>query len=123
MTAAVPTLFDGSPLDGIRVERPADRRHERGLTIAEQFMAFHRANPWVYEALVDLARDLVRRGRKKVGIGMLFEVLRWHYQRATADAASDFRLNNNYRSRYARLIAMREPDLRRVFETRRLRSS
>ena len=122
MTVTAPTLFDGTPLEGLRMERPKDRRHERNLTIAEQFAAFHRANPWVYEALVKLARDLVGRGRQRVGIGMLFEVLRWHYQRNTADPAADFKLNNNYRSRYARLIMAAEPDLRRAFETRRLRA-
>lgn len=119
---SAPTLFEGSPLEGVRFERPKDRRHERGQTIAEAFAEFHRANPWVYDTLVDLARDLVRRGRKRIGIGMLFEVLRWHYQRTTNDPASDFRLNNNYRSRYARIIAHQEPDLRRAFETRRLRT-
>lgn len=115
------TLFDLP--DGIRIEAPKDRRHERRLSIAEAFMEFHRANPWVYDALVELARDLVRRGRRRIGIGMLFEVLRWHYQRATDDPSSDFRLNNNYRSRYARLIMATEPDLSRAFHTRRLRST
>lgn len=119
---SAPTLFEGSPLEGVRFERPKDRRHERGQTIAEAFAEFHRANPWVYDTLVELARDLVNRGRKRVGIGMLFEVLRWHYQRNTTDPAADFKLNNNYRSRYARLIMAAEPDLRRAFETRRLRA-
>ena len=116
------TLFDGTPLETILLGRPVDRRHEKGLSIAEQFAAFHESNPWVYDALVELARDLLNRGRERVGIGMLFEVLRWHYQRNTTDPGSDFKLNNNYRSRYARLIMAAEPDLRRVFETRRLRA-
>ena len=90
--------------------------------IESSFLAFHKANPWVYAALVSLARDLLARGRRRQGIGMLFEVLRWQWYRTTADPSSDFKLNNNYRSRYARLIMEREEDLAGVFETRILTS-
>lgn len=92
-------------------------------SIEGNFLAFHAANPWVYTALVRLARDLHNSGRRKVGIGMLFEVLRWQWTRATTDQASDFKLNNNYRSRYARLIMRQEPDLDGVFDTRILHAA
>jgi hypothetical protein len=95
---------------------------DRGLTIEEAFEAFHAANPWVYDALVRLARDLSRRGRHVMGIGMLFEVLRWHWYRTTDDPHSEFKLNNNYRSRYARLIMRRERDLDGIFNLRELRA-
>lgn len=91
-----------------------------GDTIDEAFTNFHNANPWVYTALVQLARDLIRRGHRRIGIGMLFEVLRWQWSLGTADPASDYKLNNNYRSRYARLIMTQEADLMDVFETRTL---
>jgi hypothetical protein len=93
----------------------------RGLTIQQQFDLFHAANPWVYTALVQCARDLVGRGHRRLGIGMLAEVVRWQYFRQTTDA-SGFKLNNNYRSRYVRLIVEREPDLADLFETRELRT-
>jgi hypothetical protein len=89
-------------------------------TIDDAFRAFHAANPWVYDALVELTRDLISRGHVRIGIGMLFEVLRWHWHRATVDPSSEFKLNNSYRSRYARLIMSREEDLAGVFELRRL---
>ena len=108
-----PALFDSATVPRF-VTPPA------GGTIDDAFHAFHTANPWVYAALVELARDLVRRGHSRIGIGMLFEVLRWHWHRATVDPSSEFKLNNNYRSRYARLIMSREEDLLDVFELRRL---
>jgi hypothetical protein len=90
-------------------------------SIDEQFADFHAANPEVYDALVGLAREARRvNGRAKIGIGMLFEVLRWHFFLHTAD--DSFKLNNNYRSRYARKIMEREPDLRDIFDTRGLRT-
>jgi hypothetical protein len=86
--------------------------------IRDAFTRFHRENPHVYLELVRMSRQLVAHGHEKIGIGMLFEVLRWrHMLQTTGDT---FKLNNNYRSYYARLIMLSEPDLRGVFELRRL---
>lgn len=89
-------------------------------SIEEAFWTFHNANPDVYRRLVKLARDLVARGHRTIGIGMLFEVLRWHHAMTTVDTESSFKLNNNYRALYARLIMVREADLDGKFNTRRL---
>ena len=62
-----------------------------------------------------------RRGVTQYGIGGLFEVLRWQRRMETVDPASDYKLNNNYRSFYARLLMEREPELRDFFELRSLR--
>lgn len=87
-------------------------------TIREAFLRFHAENPHVYDELVRLARQAHDRGARKIGIGMLFEVLRWgHLLRTSGD---DFKLNNNYRSYYARLILHRHPELDGIFELRRL---
>lgn len=91
-------------------------------SIERDFWAFHGANPHVYTRLVELARAWrQRRGERKLGIGMLFEVLRW--QVAMQTTGDDFKLNNNYRSYYARLIMDRERDLAGVFETRQLHAA
>lgn len=94
----------------------------RASTIQEQFEDFHRANPWVYDRLVEMTRALVARGRAKVGMKMLFEVVRWEFWMRTADPYSDFKLNNNYHSRYARLIMSNQPDLDGIYETRELKA-
>lgn len=88
--------------------------------LERRFWDFHEANPQVYVQLVRLARDLVSRGHRKLGIGMLFEVVRWQTLLRTVDDATPFKLNNNHRSRYARLIMDREPDLHGVFDVREL---
>jgi hypothetical protein len=99
-------------LDGLPPATPS--------TIDAAFDAFHAANPWVYERLVAMTRELVAVGHTKVGMAQLFEVLRWQHARRTSDPASAFRLNHNYRSRYSRLIMRECPDLDGVFETRAL---
>lgn len=83
------------------------------------FLKFHAEHPEVYAKLVDLARQWKhRRGRERISIGVLWEVTRW--ETALGDPEADYRLNNNYRPRYARLIMEQEPDLAGLFETRRM---
>lgn len=89
-----------------------------GDTIAEQFEQFHDENPRVYTVLVTLAREWIRRtGHHKLGIATLFERARWEIAIATNDP--DFKLNNNYRAFYARLLMRQETDLAGMFELRR----
>lgn len=89
-------------------------------SIQAQFETFHQLNPWVLRALETLTADYLKRGARRVGIGMLFEVLRWRYVAATE--GDEFRLNNNYRSRYVRLLIERHPDWAQAFEVRSLRT-
>lgn len=88
-----------------------------GQSIAERFEQFAADNPNVYDVLVRLAREWVRRtGGRKIGIGALFERARWELAIATNDP--DYRLNNNFRAYFARLIMLQEPDLAGLFELR-----
>ena len=51
---------------------------------------------------------------------MLFEVIRWqHLVHTRGDV---FALNNNYTSRYVRLISEQHPELASMFELRRIHS-
>lgn len=84
---------------------------------AARFEEFNADNPRVYEVLVSLARQWVNStGRHKLGIGALYERARWEIALATGDP--DFKLNNNYRAYYARLIMSREWDLAGLFDLR-----
>lgn len=89
-----------------------------GETIHERFISFHALNPWVLFALEKLAADYLASGRTRLSIGMLTEVLRWHYGRATI--GDEFKLNNNFRSRYVRLMIGRHPEWASAFTLREL---
>lgn len=93
----------------------------QSASIQAQFETFHQLNPWVLRALETLTADYLKRGARRVGIGMLFEVLRWRYVVAT-EGGDEFRLNNNFRSRYVRLLIERHPEWARAFEVRSLRA-
>jgi hypothetical protein len=90
-------------------------------TIQEKFEEFHKNNPHIYNEIVRLARQWKKAGKKRLGIKMIFEVLRWNT--AIATQSQDFKLSNNYTSRYTRLIEAQESDLVNVFRTRPLTAS
>jgi len=96
-------------------------RAEHPLTLEAKFQAFHEENPDVYDHLVRLAHQAKRRGHQKIGIGLLWEVMRWERSMQTIDPEG-FKLNNNWRSRYARMIMQREPALEGFFELRELQT-
>ena len=89
--------------------------YEPRATLQEQFEQFHSANTWVLDALESLTREWVEAGHKRLGIGMLWEVIRYQYGRTIS---ADFKANNNHRSRYVRLMLDRHPEWQSVFATR-----
>lgn len=96
---------------------------DRRGTIQERFERFHRLNPRVFQTLETLAADLIGRGKKRIGIRMLWEVMRWQHIRYTVDPSSDFKANDHMHSRYVRLLIERHPEWREVFELRELRTA
>lgn len=89
--------------------------------IEREFRAFHAVNPVVYNRIVSMARQAKAAGRKAVGIGRYFEAMRWEQYLGTIDTMG-FKLNNNFRSRYVRLVERQCPDLVGMFRKRRLRA-
>lgn len=85
--------------------------------ISEQFRKYHEEHPEVYRILVSLAREAKRSGINEYSISAIFEVARWKFR---ISKTGDFKLSNNYRSRYARLIMDHEDDLNGFFKTREL---
>lgn len=113
-----PTLLDllDDPPDWVHLAEPE--------TIERRFWAFHTAHPEVYRELAGLARQAVAAGRQRLGVKMLFEVVRWNRSLAGLPAeGEDFKLNNDYSSRYARLLMERETDLADLFLVRELRAA
>lgn len=112
-------LIEQPPLFGAiqPVHHPADVGN---LTIQQRFEAFHALNPWVIRELARMTADCAEKGFRRIGIGMLFELLRYQYGAATHGA--DFALNNDYRSRYVRLLLAEHPEWTSLFEVRALRA-
>ncbi len=80
------------------------------------FEEFHAANPHVYRELVKLARWYHQRGRNRLSMRALFEILRLRFIETENDGR--FHLNNNFASSYSRLVMSQEADLSGLFELR-----
>jgi hypothetical protein len=99
-------------------DAPAPRK-----SIEQRFLAFHAANPHVLAELLKLARRAKGRGVSRIGIRMLWEVLRWQLTVETYDPAGDpYKLNDHFHSRYARLLLEADPSLEGLIELRELRA-
>ena len=94
-----------------------------GATIQERFEAFHAQNPWILAALEQLAAEYLRTTRgRRIGIRMLWEQIRWQYDRIVIDPTSVFKVNDHYHSRYVRLLLTLHPEWAGCFQTRALRT-
>lgn len=89
-------------------------------TLDEAFWKFHKQNPQVYRKLVEMTKKAKFVGKQRIGMKMLFEVIRWEHLVHTR--SDDFALNNNYTSRYVRMLSDEYPELADMFEIRRIRS-
>jgi hypothetical protein len=90
---------------------------KRELSMSEAFWQFHQANPHIYEILRKFAFEAVQRRRRKIGMKLLFERVRWHVVVET-DTDDDFKLNNNFTAFYARLFAEDHPEHKDLFAFR-----
>lgn len=91
------------------------------VSIQEAFEEFHREHPEVYSYLLALAFELQMKGWVHYGIGALWERMRWHFK--VEHDQEDFKLNNNFRSRYARKMMAEHPALEGFFELRELKAA
>lgn len=92
--------------------------YAEGLTLQQRFEAFDAANPHVFVALEALAQDWFDAGHSSLGISMLFETLRW--QAGIQTRGDAYRLNNDFRSRYARRLIEAHPSWDGAIRTRAL---
>lgn len=80
---------------------------------ADDFRAFHKANPHIYTAIVDKCREARDRGFKRWSMDAILNVLRW--DRSVKTHNDGFKISNNHRSFYAIMVENRNPDLRGFF--------
>ena len=82
------------------------------------FKEFHAKHPDVYYQLLRLAREWVAAGHRKLGIATLYEKLRWEWHVSGLLDKDGYKLNNNYKALYARMLMENHPELEGVFEIR-----
>lgn len=92
------------------------------MTLEQRFTLYHKDNPHVYALLVAFARQVQGYGKHKYSIAALFERIRWHYDTGI-QTAEPFKISNDFKPEYSRLIMHNEPDLVGFFNTKHLFAS
>lgn len=86
-----------------------------------RFDEYHKHNPHVYRLFKKYALQVKSAGRNHFGAKMIMERVRWFKMFETNDPEG-FKVNNDYTSRYVRLLIQERPEFDGFFETRKLRS-
>lgn len=76
--------------------------------IRVRFWTYHLENPHILDLFIKYARLAKQAGYKKYGVGSIQERIRWHLDVETR--GDQFKINNNYRSCYGRLVSILLPD-------------
>ena len=93
--------------------------------IQRDFETFHNDNPHVFSLLVKFTAAVRATGRKHYSINAVFERIRWHTDIETVHGEHlvDFKLNNNFRSRYVRLLEEEHPYFHGFYHKRQLQAA
>lgn len=87
--------------------------------VKSAFIAFHRANPHVYDRLVSLARAVKAKGYPQYSIAGLVEIVRYEH---AISGKPELHMANAHRALYSRMIMENEPDLDGFFKLAERRS-
>ena len=90
-----------------------DRRQK---SIDERFAKFDARNPQVWQAFVKHTLRLIARGRVRYSADAILHVIRYDHDVSTS--GDDWKINNNFSSRYARKFARHHPEHAEFFEQR-----
>lgn len=80
----------------------------------KDFWEFHHECPDVYQLLTHLTFEKKAQGHAHLGISALFERARWEYP-ASSEGKKCYKMPNNFRAFYARLLMRDHPQLKGFF--------
>ena len=88
------------------------------LTLHDRYEAFKSDNPHVIDILEDKITHMIAAGATRIAIAKVVEDLRADTKFLTNRGFSEFKFNNDFRSRYADLIIERNPQWGSIIERR-----
>lgn len=87
---------------------------------AAKFEQFDADNPHIYELVKKYTFDVIRAGKRRIGINSIFERIRWYTDIETR-SDDEFKINQNFTPYYARKFMADFPQHHGIFATRQLR--
>lgn len=93
--------------------RPWTPVEELANPMLAKFWDFHKSNPMILALYRQYALTARRKKRGKYSIAVITEVIRWHVDIDTS--GWEFKLANDLKAYYARLLMLYEPELEEFF--------
>ncbi len=93
---------------------------EENSKLDRDFKVYHQENPRVFELLRFYCAEVYRNGHRHYSIDAIMHRVRWHIDIETKDS-DGYKMNNNYTSRYARLLMSTFEQLEGFFRIRKLK--
>jgi hypothetical protein len=84
--------------------------------VVEQFVEYHAKNPEIFEKFKEFAWIIKDSGKQHYGAKALLERIGWHME---FEKKSEFKINNNFASAYARLLISEDKSFDGFFELRK----
>ena len=95
--------------------KPWTQTEEEAHPKLTKFWDFHTCNPVIFSLYRQYALTAKQKMRNKYSIAIITEVIRWHHDVDTA--GWDFKVGNDLKAYYARLLMHYEPKLKNFFHT------
>jgi hypothetical protein len=92
------------------------------VTIQERFEKYDAENPQIFALFARFARELYDAGIRRYSAEGIIQRIRWHYD-VNVRKDQYRKINDHFRSRFARKLMNLEPWAKGFFELRRLRSA
>lgn len=93
------------------------RRGQTARKMCSNFYRYHENNPQIADWFLSAARSLQKeQHRDRYSISALTERIRWDIRTGVIKTDGGFKISNNVRACYARLVVMRDPSLCGLFE-------
>lgn len=99
----------------------ATSEEQTGKSIDTAFKKFHKDNPKVYQMFKEQVYRAIRNGREKFSANAIINWIRWEVA-LKVKTDEEYKINNNFSSRYARLFVKDHPEHEHMFNFRDLRS-
>jgi hypothetical protein len=107
----------------LRHRMPKPKRARNTGSIQDRFERFHGENPHIYKRLEEMTQAWLKHGHTKCSIHMLWETLRWQAGTGFFSREEEYKLNDHYPARYARMLVENHPAWEGVFNLRALRAA
>lgn len=112
------TTFGPQP-DSLFGQVRDDERAQGRASIDDRFRASDREHPEVFRLFREYAERIRAKGHERYSADAILHRIRWHYHIERGER--DFAINNDFASRYSRLLMTVDPSFAGFFETRELR--